>query len=196
MPASPETWRCFVAVPVTQSLRNALESTVTAWREEPGAPDLRWTEPDGWHVTLAFLGATEPVAIPGIRDQLAEAIAGAPPFAVSTGAAGVFPRPDVAQSVWLGITDPDDLLSGLAWWVQGAILPPDQRRRLRAHLTLGRSRVRHGEPLGVWLAGREFPTTPFPVETVILYRSHLGRGPARYEELARLPLGGAGSARG
>ena len=196
MPASPETWRCFVAVPVSRALQETLESTVADWRAEPGAPNLRWTDPDGWHVTLAFLGATDPAAVPGIRDQLHEAIGGTAAFVVSTGALGAFPRPGAAQSVWLGITDPGAQLSGLAWWVQGAVLPPDYRRRLRAHLTLGRSRVRRGEPLGPWLADHAFPVTPLPVGDVILYRSHLGRRPAQYEELARLPLGGAGSARG
>ncbi len=76
------------------------------------------------------------------------------------------------------------------------MLPHDAIRRLRAHLTLGRSRVRRGEPLDPWLATRTFPPTELAVDDVVLYRSHLGRGPARYEELARLPLGGAGSSRG
>jgi 2'-5' RNA ligase len=98
--------------------------------------------------------------------------------------------------VWLGIDDPDDRLADLAAAVQDAVLPPDRRRPLKAHLTLGRSRVRRGEPLGPWLARRGFPPTELGVEDVVLYRSHLGRGPARYSELARLRLRGAGSAGG
>jgi 2'-5' RNA ligase len=194
MPGSPETWRCFVAVPVPRAVRDALGVAVNAWRADPTAPNLRWTDPEGWHLTLAFLGATEPTAVPELRARLAELAGRVDPFVVSTGAAGAFPRLGAAQSVWLGIADPDGRLAGLAEWIQTAVLPPDRRRRLRAHLTIGRSRVRRGEPLGPWIAGLVFPTTPIPVDEVVLYRSHLGRGPARYEDLARVPLGGAGSA--
>jgi 2'-5' RNA ligase len=196
MPVSPETWRCFVAVPVPPDLRQSLDAVVTAWRAEPDAPNLRWTDSGSWHVTLAFLGATDPASVPGLADDLEATVAPFGPFAVSTGRAGAFPRPGAAQSVWLGIADPDDRLRELAAAVQGAVLSPDRRRPLKAHLTLGRSRVRRGEPLGPWLGSRVFPAIALAVEDVVLYRSHLGRGPARYSELARLRLGGAGSAGG
>ena len=200
MPDSPETWRCFVAVPVHDDLRVGLATAVDRWKREPGAPNLRWTDPEGWHVTLAFLGATDPVAVPGLRRALESATADLPPplspIQVRTGPLGAFPRAAEAQSVWLAIEDPLRQLKDLAYAVQTACLPQEKWRRLRPHLTLGRSRVRRGEPLESWLATRTFPPTEFPVEDVVLFRSHLGRGPARYEELARLPLGGAGSGRG
>jgi 2'-5' RNA ligase len=191
MPASAETWRCFVAVPVPRALRASLEDAVTAWRADSAAPNLRWTDPEGWHITLAFLGATDPHDVPGLVERLAEVATRTEPFGVTTGAAGAFPRPGAAQSAWLGIVDPGPgrRLAGLAEWVQAAVLPVDQRRRLRAHLTLGRSRARRGEPLGSWLASLEFPPTPIPIAEIVLYRSHLGRGPARYEDLRRIPLG-------
>jgi 2'-5' RNA ligase len=190
MPASPDTWRCFVAVPVPRALRETLEDAVAAWRSDSSAPNLRWTDPEGWHVTLAFLGATNPTAVSGIHERLAELAGRVDPFVVATGAAGAFPRSGAAQSVWLGISDPNGRLAGLAEWVQAAVLPPDRRRRLRPHLTLGRSRARRGEPLGNWLAVLAFPPMPIPVDGLVLYRSHLGRGPARYEVLRRVALGG------
>ena len=109
--------------------------------------------------------------MPGLAERLAEVAARVEPFVVTTGAAGAFPRPGAAQSAWLGITDPGpgDRLAGLAEWVQAAVLPPDQRRRLRAHLTLGRSRARRGEPLGDWLAARTFPPMPIRVDELILH---------------------------
>lgn len=199
MPASPETWRCFVAVPAPAELRAALEATLAAWRAEPGAPNLRWTDPEGWHVTLAFLGQVDPGLVASLSERIALALhpfAEVAPFRVRTGQVGAFPRPGAAQSVWLGIEDPDRYLADLARAVQDALLPRDAIRRLRAHLTLGRSRARRGEPLDAWLATRTFPPTELVVDDLVLFRSHLGRGPARYEELARLRVGGAGSNRG
>ena len=200
MPDSAETWRCFVAVPVPDALRHGLTASVDGWKTEPGAPDLRWTDPDGWHVTLAFLGATDAEAVPGLGRALESVTAVLPPsfspLRLRTGALGAFPRVTAAQSVWLGIDDSKRELRDLADAVQKVVLQPEKWRRLRPHLTLGRSRIRRGEPLDGWLTGRAFPTTEFAVRDVVLFRSYLGRGPARYEELARFPLGGAGSGRG
>jgi RNA 2',3'-cyclic 3'-phosphodiesterase len=199
MPASPEIWRCFVAAPVPDELRTALTATVTAWRTEPDAPNLRWTDPEGWHVTVAFLGPVDPASVSSLGERIAVALqpfARVEPIRVHTGRVGAFPRPMAAQSVWLGIEDPDRHLADLARAVQDALLPRDAIRRLRAHLTLGRSRVRRGEPLDAWLATRTLPRTELIVEDVVLFRSHLGHGPATYQELARVPLGGAGSKRG
>ncbi len=196
MPASPEAWRCFVAVPVPPALRAVLESTVSTWRAEPGAPDLRWTDPDGWHVTLAFLGSTDPSAVPGIVSALETAVGPWDPLVVRAGRIGAFPRSTAAQTIWLGVEDPGGHLDELGVAVQKAVLPPEAWRRLRAHLTIARSRVRGGEPLDRWLTDRAVQATEMTVRDVVLYRSQLGRGPARYQEVARLPLGGAGSASG
>jgi 2'-5' RNA ligase len=136
------------------------------------------------------MGATDPASLPGVHERLAELAGRVEPFVVTTAAPGAFPRPGAAQTVWLGIDDPGARLAGLAEWVQAAVLPADRHRRLRAHLTLGRSRARRGEPLGSWLASLDFPPTPIPVAEIVLYRSHLGRGPARYEDLWRIPVGG------
>jgi RNA 2',3'-cyclic 3'-phosphodiesterase len=199
MPASAETWRCFVAVPAPAQLRAAIATALAGWRAEPDAPNLRWTDPAGWHVTLAFLGPVDPGSVSSLSERIADAVqpfAAVAPFSVRTGRVGAFPRPGTAQSVWLGIDDPDRHLADLARAVQDALLPRDAIRRLRAHLTLGRSRARRGEPLDAWLATRTFPPTELVVDDLVLFRSHLGRGPATYEELARLPVGGAGSSRG
>jgi 2'-5' RNA ligase len=200
MPDSAETWRCFVAAPIPDSLRRDLTAAVDRWKAEPGTPDLRWTDPEGWHITLAFLGAVDSGAVPGLRRDL-ESVTGhlppsSAPIRVRTGQLGAFPRSQSAQSLWLGIDDSQRQLGDLAYTLQKAVLQPDEWRRLRPHLTLGRSRVRRGEPLDQWLSSWTFPTTEIVVGDVVLFRSHLGRGPAQYEELARFPLGGAGSDRG
>jgi len=50
--------------------------------------------------------------------------------------------------------------------------------------------------LGSWLATLDPPSGTLKVGGLTLFRSHLGRGPARYEVLATLPLSGAGSGHG
>ncbi|HUG95629.1 MAG TPA: RNA 2',3'-cyclic phosphodiesterase [Pleomorphomonadaceae bacterium] len=191
-----ETWRCFVGIPVGSPLRKDLQLAVARWRARQDAPDLRWSEPDGWHVTLAFLGNTDPSDVPGVVSALHVAADGVAEFQVETGGVGAFPRPGAAQAIWYGMSDPHHQLTDLAARVQAAVRPSSEPARFRPHLTLARSRVRRGEPLGSWLATLDAPSGALTVSGLTLFRSHLGRGPARYEVLARLPLSGAGSGRG
>ena len=147
-------------------------------------------------MTLAFLGATDSSAVPGLVAALRDAAAATSGFRVPTGGVGAFPRLGAAQAIWYGVSDPDHRLRDLASRVQVAVLPPGPPARFRAHVTLARSRVRRGEPLGAWLATLEPPAGSLTVNALTLFRSHVGRGPARYEILARLPLRGAGSGHG
>ena len=166
------------------------------WKARPDVPDLRWTDPDGWHVTLAFLGATDPSEVPGLVSALRVAADGVAESQLETGGVGAFPRPGAAQAIWYGMSDPHHQLTDLAARVQAAVRPSSEPARFRPHLTLARSRVRRGEPLGSWLATLDPPSGTLTVDGLTLFRSHFGRGPARYEVLARLPLSGAGSGHG
>ncbi|HEX6475430.1 MAG TPA: hypothetical protein VF114_10150, partial [Candidatus Limnocylindria bacterium] len=57
--AALRPWRCFVAVPLPADLRTALSEWVSGIRQDAALEaDWRWTDPDGWHDTLDFLGAT------------------------------------------------------------------------------------------------------------------------------------------
>jgi 2'-5' RNA ligase len=67
-------------------------------------------------------------------------------------------------------------------------MAPDER--FRGHLTLARARDRFGTDAG-GLVDVPVPTSRLVVDRLVLYRSHLGRGPARYEALASGELRGA-----
>jgi 2'-5' RNA ligase len=178
-------WRCFVAVPIGDQLRAALSAAVAAWRGAPGTEELRWTDASGWHATLAFLGRTDPDRVPSLADALIEVAGRLAPFTLRTGGVGGFPSARAARVVWYGIEDPDGRLADLASAVREAVgLDDDQP--LRPHLTLARAR-------GGGRA-RIDPATPAPtgmlrVDELVLYRSLLGGGPARYEPLAIARMG-------
>jgi 2'-5' RNA ligase len=67
----------------------------------------------------------------------------------------------------------------------GAIGFEPERRRFRPHVTV--ARVRHGaQPRRTGLP--DPPQAAFDGEALVLYRSWLGGGPARYEALERVAL--------
>jgi 2'-5' RNA ligase len=188
--AAPERpWRCFVALPISEELRSKLAAAVAALRaSDPEAEAaFRWSEPEGWHVTLAFLGATAADRVPAIVDALRGATAGVGPFEVSAGGLGAFPSTRRARVLWYRVLDPERRLRTLAGEVRQA-LGIDDGSPFRAHLTVARARAREGTSLGERLMAADLPRGEIRVDRVLLYRSHLGRGPARYGALADLPL--------
>jgi RNA 2',3'-cyclic 3'-phosphodiesterase len=188
-----ERWRCFVAVPLPDGLRAQLADAVETWREEPGAPNLRWTDPAGWHLTLAFLGWVEPGLSEQILVSMVAPADGARPADLAAGGLGAFPSPRRARVLWYGMTDADGALSALAEGIRRALAPivpmVDEGSPFRPHVTLARAREERGSDLASWMAGRAVPSGVVPLERVILYRSHLGRGPAQYEPLGAVTVG-------
>jgi 2'-5' RNA ligase len=177
-----------VAVPIGDELRADLASGVASLRAHPGAErDWRWTDADGWHLTLAFLGATDQADVPSMEAALARAVTDIGSFEVTTGGLGAFPSPGRARVLWYGVADQERRLRGVAQQVRRA-LGADAGAPFRAHLTLARSRPRDGVDARP-LLGAPMPAGRIEVQSVVLFRSHLGRGPAHYERLFSAELG-------
>jgi len=186
-------WRCFVAVPLPEGLRSDLTDVVSAWRGEPAASDLRWTDPAGWHLTLAFLGWIDAELSEDVLARLIVPARSAGPADLTAGGLGAFPSPRRARVLWYGIADERATASTLAEGIRRALAPIVPRVEdgspFRPHVTLARARAERGADLSAWIAGRAVPSGVVPLERVILYRSHLGRGPAQYEPLAAVTVG-------
>jgi 2'-5' RNA ligase len=190
MVASERPWRLFVAVPIGRDLREAVEACARAVRARPGADAWRWTDAEGWHVTLAFLGATDPSAVSDLSERLCRVAAKYEPFQLETGGLGAFPSRRRARVLWYAIADPRGELRRLAEAVQAASGSSGEDR-FRGHLTLARARERFGTDATDLLDGSDCTAEArLLVERLVLYRSHLGRGPARYEELSSALLRG------
>lgn len=196
--------RLFVAVPLPSAVRVAVDAALAPVRA--AHPGVRWTEPAGWHLTLAFLGE---VAAPGpVLDAVGPVAAWHPSARLTLGEPGRFGD----RVLWLAVhDDPAGALIDLAadvgaGLVDAGLLPVDDpavSRPLRAHLTIARKRR---EPIGAPLVAAVHGaldragiglTASWPNQRVELWRSHLGEGPARYEVVASFATAGAaGSAAG
>jgi 2'-5' RNA ligase len=194
--------RLFAAVLPPGPALDALAAAVD--RVRAGLPDagrLRWTDPAGWHVLLAFYGDVPEAAGPALRDRLARAAARHPPHRLCLAGGGRFGD----RVLWAGVDGERAALTRLAGAAAaagrraGAAGPAaDDRRPYRPHLTLARSRDRGRArvrlaPFADALAG--FRGEPWTAAELRLLRSRLpapGRPgePPRYETLAAWPLGG------
>lgn len=197
--------RLFAALAVPTAVVDTLDAVVAPLRAEH--PELGWTTPEGWHLTLAFLGeVAEPVD--AVTAALTPVAASAPPeIRLSLTAGGHFGR----RALWVGVRDdPPGAMRELGDRAQEALavagLPVD-RKEVRPHLTIARARgVRRGHDRrpdsGATTGGavvarlaRALPTVEagWIVRDLVVYRSVRsgGRQSNRYEPVVRLPLGDA-----
>lgn len=178
--------RLFVAVDVPLEHRDWLQRETSAWRET--LPGARWPEVRNQHLTLKFLGWTEAGLLDEVR-RACETVAGhrrAAPIRLSS--PGAFPTPRRARVLWVGVDDPAGLLASLAADLDRALEPlgfPTEKRSFTPHLTLARLKV----PTRIELPDLDPASLgEFKVDSLVLWRSHLGRGGAEYERVGEWPL--------
>jgi len=180
--------RLFLALEVPGAVRDAVDAAVGPLRQR--YPGLRWTRPDAWHLTVAFLGEVgERVAVSlhGALEPVAGSVGG--PIALRVTEPGRFG----ARVLWLGLSDrPEGTVAGLGERLQAAAADAGiavDRKQVRPHLTLARGRDPDARVTQTVVAACPVVDASWEVGEVLLVRSHLGGGPARYETLAALPLG-------
>lgn len=182
--------RCFVAIGMPETARAALA------RLQASLPLPRKTTPEGFHLTLAFLGdIPEPQAEEAHLALVALRMSG---FSFALDGVGLFggARPRLAY----GAVTPEPGLTALQAKVETALrragLAPEARR-FTPHVTLGRLRGGRieAERIEAAVAGAAgFRAGPWWVDGFGLWRSDPAPGGRSYEEIAHYPL--AGSAEG
>ena len=129
--------------------------------------------------------------VPLLVTAAAPVVAAAPPMTLRLAGGGRFGSPRRPQVMWIGLDGKvralTDLARGLAGAARALHLPVEDRP-FRAHLTVGRWRLRQpaDAALSERLAGYRGPE--WPVTEVRLLESHLGPDP-RYEPLAAWAVG-------
>jgi 2'-5' RNA ligase len=183
--------RLFAAVDVSPRAVEAAGEAVAAWRER--FPKAKWVPTENWHVTVKFMGRTYPRLVKWVHEALRDAAAAVRPFRLSLQGIGVFPSPSRARVFWVGLADREGGLAALARSVEEAVKKefPQEKRPFSAHLTVARFNPpvpmrEHADAL----AAAVVDPSPFRVNHLTLYRSHLGRPSARYEPLEQFPLRG------
>lgn len=174
--------RLFAALELPGETRSAL----CAWaaRAAMRQPAVRVLSPGLLHLTLVFLGSQDEAAVDDIAGTLASEARALDRLAV-TGAAWLPPRrPGVLVA---DLIEDGERLARLQADVADALSPwhEPETRPFRPHVTV--ARVRRGERVRPG-AVPEPPRLVFRAQALVLYRSQLGRGGARYEPVMRAAL--------
>lgn len=153
-----------------------------------GVTGARWQTPEQLHLTVRFIGEVDGRT----AEDAALALAGLrhPGFEVALNGVGCFDRRGRPEALWVGIA-PHGSLKTLHDKVDRALglagIAPDARAYL-PHITLARLNGGAG-PIRGWVERfGGVASAPWRVDALTLWESHLGRGGAHYEPVARWPL--------
>lgn len=188
--------RLFIAVELNPDLRQAILALQEGLKLQLAPRSVRWTNPDGIHLTLKFLGDTAPDRLEEVSRGLAAAAAGFPPFQLQVAGMGCFPNPHRPRVLWVGVPEVPQALAGLqraAELQMHKLGFPREDRPFRPHLTLGRVSDRistvEREQLSRVLAQTQVGNLgTVPVTEVTLFQSDLKPTGAIYTALSRAPL--------
>jgi 2'-5' RNA ligase len=184
--------RLFVAVDVPDAIKETVATGVGPFRDR--IPGARWTNRSGWHITLKFLGSTWPRLVETVEEAVRSTARATPPFDSALTAIGAFPSPTRARVLWVGLEDDGDrfgpIVRSLDVLLEDHFVP--EKRGYTPHLTLARLQPpRNLAEFAPELPGSSMASSRFPVDRLVLYRSHLSPAGARYEPLMTAPFEGA-----
>ncbi|GAB3691500.1 RNA 2',3'-cyclic phosphodiesterase [Corynebacterium nasicanis] len=173
--------RLFSALLISREAREHLVHALRPIREST-TRDMRWTDPDNWHITLAFYGQM-PNDHSDLLAHLATAANSAAPLSLRLHGAGSFGH----RTLWMGVGGDVRPLKSLM--ADAVIEEPVQTQK--PHLTVARTQER-------WLVGDlvhallVYEGPEFVCDELVLMESRLGEGRSggpRYEILESVRLG-------
>ncbi len=184
--------RMFVAVTPPDTVLEDLAGFLDA------RPEMRWSTPAQWHVTLAFLASVTEHRVDDLVARLSRVAARRSAFPARIAGAGCFPSPAHASVLWLAVrsaagdaTDLRHLAVAARAAANKSGNAPDGKAFV-SHLTV--ARLRRPIEATKWLRILDtYQSVDWTVDHIDLVASYLGQGPGgrpRYETVASLPLRG------
>lgn len=175
--------RLFVAIRPPRAIREQLLGLMH------GIAAARWQNDDQLHLTLRFIGSVERPMAEDIATALGRL--SMQPFEIALDSVGSFEKSGKLTALWAGIWAPDDL-KRLRDKIESAFralgLEPDHRTFL-PHITIARLNSAAGPTEYFVQDNAGLKSAPFPVAHFDLMESFLHPDGARYESVARYPLG-------
>jgi 2'-5' RNA ligase len=196
--------RTFIALEMVESLQHYLGDLIAYAAHE--LPALRWVDPAGIHLTLAFLGELDDERLALAMEATQIAARDVPAFTYSMKGLGFFGSPHQPRVIWMGMEDyPSPYVQGSPLQLAHRVLNRELERRqfevekrpFSPHLTLARVKQPlspiEQQALQRLLQSRRAvpPAQRYPARKLAVMKSELARGGAKYTCLREYALGGA-----
>lgn len=178
--------RLFVALPQSDAVLGELAAIVARLRRKDDG--LRWMQPESWHITLQFLGNTDPEQYECLLARLGEVRSR--PVPVRLDELSFFPRVGVFFA-GVRIAPELELLANRITAATNSCGFVAETRAFHPHITLARARGQNrGQPLRTLESRVQHQPafTRFVASEFLLYESHLSPSGSTYEVLRSFPL--------
>ena len=178
--------RLFVGIPLSPAVLSELTTVVARLRSN--SDGLRWMAPESWHITLQFLGNTEPGKLSCLVVRLGEVRSPAVPVHLTQlgffDRAGVFYADIKLTPELVALAERITVATAVCGFVP-------EVRPFHPHITLARA-TGHGRGQPLRTPERRVLSQPtftrFVAPGFLLYESHLSPAGATYEVRHRFPL--------
>jgi 2'-5' RNA ligase len=188
--------RTFVAIELGDAARAHLAREMA--RLGRALPGVRWVDPNGVHLTLAFLGELDDTRLAAVYAASEEVAPLVEPFVLTAGRLGAFGTERAPRVVWMGVEGAVAQLARLRMALVEALAARGFARDARPfapHLTLARLRTPPTSARATQLwelvreQGQRGATASIEARQLSVMRSELTRPVARYTCLRAVPLG-------
>jgi 2'-5' RNA ligase len=188
--------RLFWAVRIPAPVKAGLAAVQD--RLKKAGADVKWVEPENFHLTVRFLGAVAPDRVEVITCSVRRAAATLASFELRLSGGGAFPGAARPRVLWVAVNGDVGQMIQLHRQVEAVLkplgFPPEGN--FTPHLTLGRVRSPQGTaaltPLIEKMTQGGGEAGAFTVERLCLMESRLTRLGPHYTVLREVALGGAG----
>jgi len=181
--------RAFVAVRMNEQVEESVAETIGDLKHPRDG--VRWVPRENLHITLKFLGpAVDSHRLERLTAGLHQLATKTAPFEVAAAGVGAFPDLEHPRTIWVGLHSVEPgALAALAARLETVAADygfEREKRRWSGHLTIGRvgDQPVAGKTRQALYAARDREFGVSRIESITLYRSHLGPDGSSYEALA------------
>ena len=182
--------RLFIAVDTPPEIKASMAGLRDTLKRSDA--DVRWESEEKFHITLKFLGDTDPELLPHFVPLLEGVAARRQPIGIRYSGLGCFPHVRDPRVIWVGVEDPSGDLVALQHQIDAGCLSlgvPVEQKAFHAHVTLGRVKSRRNlRSLLATMESATFDGRSATITAVILMKSDLKPGGSVYTTLKRFPL--------
>jgi len=182
--------RTFFCLPLDHDVRSVLARAAAQLRRETRMA-ASWVDPENYHVTLRFLGETNPHAIADLEQLASRVAASCLPFTLRLHSIGAFPSLDRARVLWVGGETPEEFQTLASTLERGVVELgfPAEPKPAVAHVTVARLKGAPDPRLAnLVTAMGSLSTRDCDPYSIALMESELTPKGARYAPLFSVPI--------
>jgi RNA 2',3'-cyclic 3'-phosphodiesterase len=186
--------RSFLAFELPPEIRKTIKDVSGEIRRSE--LNLRWVKVDNIHLTVVFMGDIRAEDVQAIGAEIEGVCLGFEPFEISLKGLSVFPNTQRPRVLWLGLEMDTERIRSLKNSLEerlSAFGIKEEKRSFTPHLTLGRfNKPGRCDSIISELISRykDLKSPEFRTEEMVMYKSELKSGGAKYTKLKICPLKG------